>query len=133
MANLERAFIKGLVLKTLVLGIAASLAALGLAEMHLAQSVLIGTVVSVLNLRFVQWISQKLVDSAKEGSVHPGLWAALLVLKMTLLFFVIWLIVVEFGFDAIGFVIGFSSFLPAIGWQAWAMRDDESQTPEDKA
>ncbi len=133
MASLERAFMKGLVLKTLVLGILASIVALVSTEMHFAQSVLVGTIVSTINLRFVQWISEKLVDSAKRGNVNPGLWGFLLVVKMTILFFVIWLLVVEFGFDAIGFIIGFSSFLPAIGWQAWALRDDESLPPEDKA
>lgn len=134
MASLERAFIEGLVLKTAVLGILAALGALWLADVHFAQSVLVGAAVSAINLRFVQWVSKKLIDDSKEGSVNPGVWGGLLVLKMTVLFGVIWLLVVELGFDAIGFIIGFSSFLPAIGWQAWALRDEESsQTPDDKA
>lgn len=134
MASLERAFIEGLVLKTAVLGIIAAFITFWFADFHLAQSVLVGAAVSAINLRFVQWISKKLIDGAKEGQAAPALWGVLLVLKMTVLFGVIWLLVVEFGYDAIGFIIGFSSFLPAIGWQAWALRDeDSSQTPDDKA
>jgi len=133
MANLERAFIERLVLKTFILGLFASVAAALLTDLHFAQSVLVGALISAINLRFVQWISKKLIEGATEGSTSPVLWSFLLVAKMTILFGVIWLLVVEFGFDAVGFVLGFSSFLPAIGWQAWAIRDHESQTPDDKA
>ena len=133
MTSLEQDFVRGLVKKTLILGLLSTAAAFAFSGTTFGLSVLAGSFVTVVNLRSVQWITGKLVDGAKNGNINPAPWTALLVIKMSALFGVIWLLLTQLDLDAIGLIIGFSSFLPAIGWQAWTSRDDidSSQPPED--
>lgn len=118
MTSLGVKFVDALVLKTIGLGVA--LAALGwlVFSAHFAAAVLLGMMVSAFNLRVVGWVSRKMVAAAKAGRTASGMWSAILILKLFLLFALTYVFLVIVRADVIGYVIGFSTFLPAILWQA---------------
>jgi hypothetical protein len=132
MANLELRFIRGVMFKTLILGSLFSLASL-LISTWFALSTLVGVVVATANLRFVEWISNKLITVAKAGKTSPTPWSMLLIVKLFAIFALIWVLLAYFKLDAAGFSVGFSSFLPAIVWQAILAKDDDSSEPDNKA
>lgn len=129
MANVELRFIRGVLVKTTILGgllVAFSLLVSGWFTLSAA----VGVAVALSNLAFVQWISSKLVRAAKAGNTNSTPWWALLVLKLFGIFVLIWLLLAWLKLDAVGFVAGFSCFLPAIVLQAVLTRDDDSSEPE---
>lgn len=129
MANLELRFIHGVMVKTLILGSLFSVTSL-LISTWFALSTLVGVVVAAVNLRFVEWISTKLIKVAKAGKTSPAPWSMLLIAKLFAIFGLIWVLLAYLKLDAAGFSAGFSSFLPAIVWQAILAKDDDSSEPD---
>ena len=129
MAKLELDVIRAVVRKTFIIG----LVALGLAWWYagatLAIAVGVGVLVAASNLLFVAWLSKKVIGDG-EGVAGKGAWMALSTLKMALLFGLVWFLIARLQLDAVGFVIGFSCFLPAIVWQAVDSFDVDASDPD---
>lgn len=126
MANLELDVIRAIIRKTLIIGAVVWAGSWFYAGFEFAVAVAAGVAVASLNLAFVAWLSKKVVGANKEGQVGKSGWTVLSLLKMAALFGVVWLLIARLGLDAIGFVAGFTSFLPAIVWQAVISNDDDS-------
>ncbi|MGM0556613.1 MAG: hypothetical protein ACQEVA_09580 [Myxococcota bacterium] len=118
MASLENQFVMGLFWKTLLLGCVAILASGFLVSWPFGGAVAMGVLVSGLNLRVVGWVSRKMAEAALEGDKGVTKWTLLLVVKLLFLFVLTYLAVIVLGADAVGYVIGYSTFLPAIFWQS---------------
>lgn len=118
MTTLESRFVDALVWKTIILGVA--FAALGwmIFTAQFAAAILLGMLVSAFNLRVVAWVGRKMVRAAQSGQTSTSMWTAVLLVKLLLLFVLTYIFVAVVRADVIGYVIGYSSFLPAIGWQA---------------
>jgi hypothetical protein len=133
MASLENKFVDGLFWKTLILGIAVVLGTGVWVSWPFGGAVALGVLVSGLNLRVVGWVSRKMAETAMTGDKGVTKWTLLLVVKLLLLFVVTYLIVIVLGADAVGYVVGYSTFLPAIFWQAavWLREQDDEHDEED--
>ena len=118
MATLENKFVDGLFWKTLLLGVVAILASGFGVSWAFGGAVALGVLVSGFNLRVVGWVSRKMAEAALAGDKGVTKWTFLLVVKLLVLFVLTYLIVIVLGADAVGFVVGYSSFLPAMVWQA---------------
>lgn len=130
MASLENEFVTGLFWKTILLGVVAIVASGILVSWAFGGAVAMGVLVSGFNLRVVGWVSRKMAEAALAGDEGVTKWTLLLVVKLLLLFVLTYLIVIVLGADAVGYVVGYSSFLPAIFWQA-AMTLREQDDDED--
>jgi len=133
MANREDGFIRGAMSNTAVVGCLASVVAFLVEGPWFGMSVTIGMVVAISNLWVVMWVSQKVIKSGLAGHTSSAPWSLLLVLKFFAIFGLIGLLLVVVKIDAIGFVTGFSSFLPALTWQAVIDRDDDSSDSGNRA
>lgn len=133
MANLEHGFIRGAMGKTAIVGCLASVVAFFVEGPWFGMSMTIGMVVAIANLWVVKWVSQKIIKSGLAGSTSSAPWSLLLVLKFFAIFGLIGFLLVVVEIDAIGFVAGFSSFLPALVWQAIIDRDDDSSDSGNRA
>lgn len=131
MVMLEPEFVYGMVRKAFLLGIAFAAAAFFGLSADVAAAILIGTLVSTINLRVMAWSIRKMFDAIKEGRGNSTWYALLLVAKMLLLIAAIWVLIAYADVDPMGFAFGFSLFMPAIGWQMWASRSDESDMTSD--
>lgn len=131
MVMLEPSFAYGVVRKSLLLGLFTALVTLFAVSAEFAAAVTIGTLVSSINLRTVAWVIKKMIDAARDGGTSSTKWSLLLAGKMLLLIALIWVLIAYVDVNAVGFVFGFSSFLPAIGWQVVVSEpnvpDDESE------
>ena len=118
MTSFGAKFVDALVIKTIGLGVA--FAALGwlVFSARFAAAVLLGMMVSAFNLRVVGWVSRKMVAAAKAERTASGVWTAILLVKLFLLFALTYVFLVIVRADIFGYVLGFSAFLPAILWQA---------------
>lgn len=141
MANFDADFVDGLFWKIVGLGAIATAISYGLVTKHFAGSVLVGTIVTAINFRVVAFAARKLLSGVVDGKHSAVIWSMLLGLKLIALFvFTYWCIVV-LGADVIGFVIGYSVFIPAMTWQSlvYASRlnaeeeDNDDGPPVDKA
>lgn len=130
MANLEIDVIRAIIGKTFVVGVILCAGAWWFAGWPFAVAVAVGVAVAALNLAFVAWLSKKLIGKGHGGPVGKAGYVAFSLLKMAALFGVVWYLIVRVGLDAIGFVTGFSSFLPAIVWQAATSFDGEPSDPD---
>ncbi len=128
---LQPDFVYGVVRRSLVLGALAALVMLLTVSAQVAGAVVIGTLVSAINLRVVALSIHKMFDAGRDGGTSPVGWTILLTLKMLLLIGVVWYLITAVEVDAVGFVFGFSTFLPAIGWQLLVTKPDESEAEED--
>ncbi len=131
MANFETSFIKGLILKSLVIGAVIAFVAQIWMGTWIAVSVAFGASVATLNLLTVSFVGKRILKAGEQGRTSGTVWALLLVLKMLVLFGAIFYLIVRLELDAIGFVAGFSVFLPAIAWQAAISYDDTSSSSLD--
>jgi hypothetical protein len=135
MASLENKFVQGLFWKTLILGLVAILVCGLWVSWAFGGAVALGVLVSGFNLRVVGWVSRKMAEAAMAGDKGVTKWTLLLVIKLLLLFVLTYLIVIVLGADAVGFVVGYSTFLPAIFWQAAVfvreLDDEDEQTDVD--
>lgn len=130
MANLEIDVIRAIIRKTFVVGAILWAASFLYAGSAFSVAVAVGVAVAALNLVFVAWLSKKLVGAGREGQVGKAGWTVFSLVKMAALFGIVWFLIVRVGLDAIGFVIGFSSFLPAIVWQAATSFDGDTSDPD---
>jgi hypothetical protein len=78
--------------------------------------VLVGGVLGALNLRGMVWLTARLLAAA-AGS--RGQYAALFAVKLALLGSLVWLALSRLPADSVGFLIGFSTILPAALWLAF--------------
>ena len=124
---LQPDFVNGVVWKSLVLGAIAALVILVAASVEVAVAVVIGTLVSAINLRVVALSVKKMLDAGLDGGASAAGWSFLLTAKMLVLIGVIWALITVVEVDAIGFVFGFSLFMPAIGWQLLVAKPDTSE------
>ncbi|AWV90563.1 ATP synthase subunit I [Bradymonas sediminis] len=131
MTSFGTTFVNGLVSKTIIIGVA--LAALGwlVLTAEFAGATLLGTMVSAFNLRVVAWVSGKMVASAQKGETGTGRWSAILLIKLFLLFVLTYVFIAIVGADVIGYIIGYSTFLLAIVWQAVVVMNRSSAPHED--
>lgn len=127
MVMLQPDFVYGVVRKSLVLGAISAIITLLAVSAKFALAVAIGTAVSAINLRFVALSIKKMFEHGREGSASATSWSILLSLKMLILIAIIWVLISRWNVDAVGFVFGFSLFMPAIGWQMWASDSDGSE------
>lgn len=127
MVMLKPDFVYGMVWKSLVLGAIAALVMLFAVSAEVAGAVVIGTLVSAINLRVVILSIKKMLAAGLDGGTSAVGWTLLLALKMFVLIGVVWLLITVAEVDAMGFVFGFSLFLPAIGWQVVVEKPDESE------
>jgi hypothetical protein len=118
--------------KSLFLGVAVVLVTLLAVSADVAWAVAIGTVVSAINLRVMTWTIKKMLDAGREGGTSAGAWGMLLTLKMLVLIGVIWWLIAHVDVNAVGFTVGFSLFMPAIGWQVLVARPP-GETDDDSA
>ncbi len=136
MASLENKFVTGLFWRTILLGVVAILASGWLVSWAFGGAVALGVLVSGFNLRVVGWVSRKMTEAALEGDEGVTKWTLLLVVKLLFLFVLTYLVVIVLGADAIGYVVGYSMFLPAIFWQAalyirdLSEQDDEHESDD---
>lgn len=135
MMNVENQFVDGLVRKTFALGLAAAAIAAVTMTWAMAGAIVLGAFISAFNLRAAGWIAQKMADSAKRGNTGTTRWVMVLVFKMILLFVLTFVAIVLVGANPIGYVIGYSVFLPAIGWEFAGyvdrLEEDEQNAEED--
>lgn len=130
MANLELQSVGQLVLKTLIVG---GLVALGIGVFFgawIGVSALAGALLVALNLKVVEWVTRQIIRAGEAGQKSGAIWSLLLVLKMLVLFGTIFYLIVRLELDAIGFIVGFSAFLPAIVWQVVISKDDSSSSQD---
>lgn len=120
MATLEPHFVDGLIVKTLIIGVVASALGWWFGSLFFGGSILLGVLVSVFNLRALVWIGNGMVRSATAGNTSASLWSILLVIKLLLLFVITFVCIQLVGADAVGYTIGYSTFLLALLWQAGA-------------
>jgi small-conductance mechanosensitive channel len=120
-------FVYGVVWKSLLLGAIAAIVMLFAVSAEVAGAVVIGTLVSAINLRVVTLSIKKMLEAGLDGGTSATGWTILLALKMFVLIGVIWILITAVEVDAVGFVFGFSLFLPSIMWQVLVDKPDESE------
>lgn len=124
---LQTDFVYGMVRKSLVLGAILALVMLFAVSAKVAAAVVVGTLVSAINLRVVALSIKKMFDAGRDGSASATAWSMLLATKMLVLIGVIWVLITKLEVDAVGFVFGFSLFMPAMGWQMLVSKPDGSE------
>ncbi len=117
MAMLAPSFVYGVINKSLILGALVALVGFFSVSAGFAGAVLIGTLMTAVNMRTVAWAMSKMLEAGREGKTASAGWSLLLAVKMLLLIGSIWVLVAYVNVNAAGFAIGFSLFMPAIGWQ----------------
>lgn len=125
-------FVDGMTSKTIIIGVA--LAAIGwwVLSGEFAAAILLGMMVSAFNLRVVAWVSRKMIAGAKKGATGTKRWSAVLLLKLFLLFVLTYVFIAVVRADVIGYIVGYSTFLLAIIWQAISTINRD-HTPVDSA
>lgn len=131
MAPLEDQFVRGLVWKTFFLGAALGAGTGWAVSWPFAGAVGLGTLVSGFNLRVVGWVSRKLIQAALSGDSRVPKWSFLIAVKLLILFALTYLVVIVLEADPIGYVAGYSSFLPALLWQAATVAGSDEQEQRD--
>lgn len=117
MAMLEPNFVYGVIRKSLILGGVGAIVGYLVASGAFAAAVAIGALVTAINLRTVAWAIKKMFESGRDGNASAVGWSLLLGLKMMLLIALVWVLLAYVNVNAVGFAIGLSLFMPAIGWQ----------------
>jgi small-conductance mechanosensitive channel len=82
-----------------------------------ASAVVIGSLVTAINLRTAAWAMKKMFESGRDGKPSAMGWSLLLAVKLVVLIAVVWVLLAYVNVNAVGFAIGLSLFMPAIGWQ----------------
>jgi len=131
MVMLQPDFVYGVVRRSLALGAIAALISLFAASSEVAGAVVIGTLVSAINLRVVALSVKRMLEAGRDGNASSAFWTMVLAGKMFVLIAVVWVLIAYVEVDAVGFVFGFSLFMPAIGWQMLVSKPDESEEHSD--
>lgn len=129
MVMLQPEFVHGVVRRTVVLGLASALVLFWAMSAQVAIAVVVGTLVSAVNLLALTWSIKKVLQQVVEGSV-AAVWPFLIVAKMLGLVAAIWVLLTVAKLNAVGFVFGFSAFLPAIFWQLWVVGPEGAVGPD---
>jgi small-conductance mechanosensitive channel len=117
MAKFDAHYVDGIFWKIVGLGAIASAIGFVALSKHFAASVLLGTVITAVNFRVIAFGARKLLAGAAEKKRSAMIWPVILGAKIIALFaFTYWSIIV-LGADVVGFVIGYSVFIPALIWQ----------------
>jgi hypothetical protein len=87
--------------------------------------VLAGGLLGALNLRGMVWLTRRLI-AAEAGT--RGRYAVLFAVKLALLGSVVWVVLSRLPIDSVGFLVGFSTVLPASLWIAF-LRTLEPASP----
>ena len=91
-----------------VLAIVVAHLAAGLGPMM--YGVAVGGLIGVLNLRAMVWLGRRILLGKQRGRAK---YAVLFALKLGVLCTVVWLALANLPIDSLGFLIGFSTLLPA--------------------
>lgn len=75
-----------------------------------------GALIGILNLRAMVWLTRKLIAAEPGSRTRYGI---LFAVKLLVVGTVVWLVLSNLPVDSVGFVIGFSSLLPAALWVAF--------------
>lgn len=105
-------FIAGFELANVVVALAAALVAylvVGPGPLHLG--VVVGGLLSVLNLRAMVWLGWRLIHAPRHTKTR---YAILFVAKLGVLGLLVWGALAALAADPLGLMIGFSSILPSI-------------------
>ncbi|MBA2664573.1 MAG: hypothetical protein H0U74_19965 [Bradymonadaceae bacterium] len=129
----EISFVDGLFWKTLLVGSAIALVSALVISTHFAGSVLLGVLVSSLNMRVVCFAGRKMVETSAEGQSATAFWSVILGIKLILLMILTYYFVIVLGANVFGFVIGYSVFLIAILWQSILYVSKLSQEPDSES
>ena len=130
MVMVEPRFLYAVISKTLILGGLAAIIGYIAASASFAVAVVIGAVITAINMRTVTWAMQKMLEAGREGKGSAAAWSLLLAAKMLVLIGVIWMLITRADVNAVGFAIGFSLFMPAIGWQMVVAKPEEQESEE---
>jgi len=110
----------------------AALAALAIVAVHvfagagpLLWGTLVGAAIGILNLRAMVFLGRRLLTS---GPSKRHVWGLLFATKLVVLSAIVWLVLATLPLDSRGFLIGFSTLLPA-GLVATFIRTLERTTP----
>jgi|SRR5690554_2270783 len=114
----EVRFVQGLFWKTLIVGVVIAAVSAFVVSTHFAGSLLVGVLVSSLNMRVLALASRKMVEYAANGHAGSTFWAIVLGIKLLVMMVLTYVFVIVFSANVFGFVIGYSVFLIAIFWQA---------------
>lgn len=131
MVMLQPEFVYGVVRRTLVLGAISALVMLLAVSVEVAVAVVVGTLVSAINLRVVALSIKKMLEAGRDGGTSSAAWTLLLSTKMLVLIGIVWVLITIAEVNAVGFVFGFSLFMPAIGWQLVSAKPDSSENDSD--
>ena len=126
MVMLQTDFVYGVVRRTLLLGAISAFITFFAVSASFAMAVMIGTLVSSINLRVTAWSIKKMLDAARDGAAAAA-WSMIIVSKLFVLVGVIWVLIAQVEVDAVAFVFGFSLFMPAIGWQMLSEPDSSER------
>jgi hypothetical protein len=88
--------------------------------------VLAGGVLGALNLRGMVWLTRRLI-AAEAGT--RARFALLFAVKLVLLGSIVWVVLSSLPVDTVGFVVGFSTVLPAALWLAFLRALEPASTP----
>jgi hypothetical protein len=127
MVMLEPEFLYGVVRKSLLLGFVAAAVTLFTVSAEFAGAVAIGTLVSAINLRIVAYSIKRMLEAGRDGGTSANAWSLLLAGKMLVLIAVVWCLIAYVNVNAVGFVFGFSLFMPAIGVQVVTSKPNGSE------
>jgi hypothetical protein len=119
MTRHDLGFVKGVIQKNIVAGLCLSAILAYMVSVDFAVAALVGSIVASVNLVLGAWTTFRIIESGQqESAVGASGWALLLIGKLGVLFGVVWWLIAKVGLDALGFSVGFGSFLLAVLWQA---------------
>lgn len=127
MVMLQPEFVYGVVRRSLVLGAISALIMLFAVSVEMAVAVVVGTLVSAINLRVMILSIKKMFEAGRDGGTSSVAWTLLLATKMLVLIGLVWVLITVVEVNAVGFVFGFSLFMPAIGWQLLVAKPNPSE------
>jgi hypothetical protein len=134
MTHHDLGFVKGVVRKNVVAGLCLSAILAYMVSVDFAVAALVGSIVASANLVLGAWTTLRIIESGQqESAVGAGGWAVLLIGKLGALFGVVWWLIAKLELDALGFSVGFGSFLLAVLWQtATAPPGGQTKDNDDK-
>ncbi len=115
--DIDPRFLNGMIAKTAILGLVASLLFGFFLDPTFGLGVFAGAAVTVINLRFFMFVVEKLLNPAKNEDKSQSFWSILLGTKMLFMIVTVWFLIGFVGLSALGLMFGFSLFLPSMVWQ----------------
>lgn len=133
MAMIDRSFVDGIFWRMLVLGAVTALILAVVIDLRFGYSLALGALVGALSLRVTTAAVVRMIRGALEEKRRSALWAVAPTLKLVVLFFVVFVVLVKLNAHAIAFALGVKMIFPALAWQAYRnpghfMPDDADDT-----